>query len=201
MTDEQKLHKMMANPGPAPVYDANGFPIEMVDGPTYDAIACALEEQPIRDPQIGMVYRVACPHGKWDGFDPRRALQHATRWHANPPTRVPGEPTAVWQLRRVTDSAGAAPSSASTSGTGGDGSGETEDRHREAWHQLVEAWRGIEFHPTSSNSAHMQRRYAEGQLAMYLLFTGQAEDMVLPEIGRALDDRYGTDRNKRGVPC
>lgn len=63
--------------------------VEMVDGPTYDDIACQLDEVQVTNHTVGGVWRAACRHGEWDGFDPGRALQHAVSWHANPPTRAP----------------------------------------------------------------------------------------------------------------
>lgn len=123
MTDEKRLHGMMADPGPAPVYDANGWPVEAGGLPDRAECADRLAEVWQWLPSQGsMTYVVRCPHGEW--YERRgmgRALYRANRWHGFADTTAPPGAKDAPNLpaRVVTDSACPASSSASPGGTGG----------------------------------------------------------------------------------
>jgi hypothetical protein len=116
VTDE-RLHEMMADPGPAPTHDANGWPTD-VASPARGDCADSLFEDCV-DGGGGTVYRVECPHGRWlERVRAGRALYRANRWHGFADTTNP--PTAYHAPDMPAESpAGPASSSASPSGTGG----------------------------------------------------------------------------------
>jgi hypothetical protein len=215
MTDE-RLHEMMADPGPAPTHDANGWPTD-VASPARGDCADSLFEDCV-DGGGGTVYRVECPHGRWlERVRAGRALYRANRWHGFADTTNP--PTAYHAPDMPAESpAGPASSSASPSGTGGlagllarlqaevqslagmaqVAADVVEGRRRELWDAVVQ-WTHLaavrSADPNSApaiNAATLQ--YAYGVIA----------GIDGPELQRLLtaelDARYGADRAKGGEP-
>jgi hypothetical protein len=198
VTDEKRLHGTMADPGPAPTYDAHGFPLPFQVGDrvvNVDGDWCTVVEPGMR---VALASDVPNTGVYWD--DPA-TLRHLDE-----------------RLAAATDSAGPASSSASPGGTGGLAEVDAllarldagtaalvtysqmlreqmEGQRRAAWDSLVESARRQEQVPSDT-----QAGYTMGWRAAHDLLTGRhLEDHEYEALLAAeLDSRYRKDRAKGG---
>jgi hypothetical protein len=213
VTDEKRLHGMMAGPGPAPTYDANGWPDDGLSPGTVllDSMKVAWQRR---------------EDGNWQAIGGRLPLGGLP--FAELDRRHDGDLTLIYmpgaidlppdELVPPYSAGSAASSSASTSGTGGLAEVDAllarldagtaalvtysqmlreqmEGQRRAAWDSLVESARRQEQVPSDT-----QAGYTMGWRAAHDLLTGRhLEDHEYEALLAAeLDSRSSTDRAKGG---
>jgi hypothetical protein len=190
MTDEARLHKMMANPGPPPDDDAAGWPFKVGDRVRHNLGT------------TGTVMRVSpdgTPHVTYDGDGDGPWPETAANLTVMPPPAAgTGGLAEVGALLARLDAATLTLTTYSQMLRD-----ELEGHRRELWNALVAAVRIAEIggRPAAQLVGDVSPTgYARGLRYAYHMMTGIDEPELDRRLNAELDSRYGTDRAKGGEP-
>jgi hypothetical protein len=205
MTDEAKLHGMMADPGPAPDHDANGWPAagEVRFQAAVDGNGEVVTTAPAPVTVDGVVHKPGVFVADVSGY---RWLVCRT---CTDDALMPAWPCdVVAAAAAAEDSVGPASSSASTSGTGGlddllarlEASTLTLTSHTRTLREELEGQRRAVWDALILASRTASESYCNGIAYTYYLLTGLNGEEIERRLAAELDSRYGTDRTKGGEP-